>query len=81
MAGNTTKTARESYEERRRDIDHMLHWLSMELDAHDAKSKVEPTNWGYHGDLGHVSEKLIELLAFLSNSEIEEIESVLSECR
>jgi hypothetical protein len=77
----TTKTARERYEERRRDIDRILHWLTMELDAHRAKFEDEPTAYAYAGDLGHVREKLIEMLAFLSNSDIEEIESVLSECR
>ena len=51
--------------------------------AHGAKSaaKANPKDWGYPGDLGHVREKLIETLAFLSNNEPQEIEDLLGECR
>jgi hypothetical protein len=75
------QTARELYDERRQDIARVLDWLDMELDRHRTRSKANPKDWGYPGDLGHVREKLIETLAFLSNRESKEIEDLLSECR
>jgi len=75
------QTARELYDERREDIARVLDWLDMELDRHRTNAKADPKNWCFAGDLGHVREKLIETLAFLSNSETDEIENLLSECR
>jgi hypothetical protein len=75
------QTARELYDERREDIARVLDWLDMELDRHQTNAKANPKDWGYAGDLGHVREKLIETLAFLSNRESKEIEDLLSECR
>ena len=77
----TKQTARELYDERRQDIARVMDWLELELDKHRTNAKASPNNWGYPGDLGHVREKLIETLAFLSNSETQEIEDLLSECR
>ena len=74
-------TARELYDERREDIARVLDWLDMELDRHRTNAKADPKNWCFAGDLGHVREKLIETLAFLSNGETDEIENLLSECR
>lgn len=75
------QTARELYDERREDIARVLDWIELELDKHKTNAKGDPNNWGYPGDLGHVREKLIETLAFLSNTDTDEIENLLSECR
>jgi len=75
------QTARELYDERRDDIARVLDWLDMELDRHRTRAKANPKDYGYPDDLGHVREKLIETLAFLSNGEPQEIEDLLSECR
>jgi len=75
------QTARELYDERRDDIARVLDWLDMELDRHRTRAKPNPKDHGYPGDLGHVREKLIETLAFLSNGEPQEIEDLLNECR
>jgi len=75
------QTARELYDERREDIARVLDWLDMELDRHRTNAKGDPKNWCFAGDLGHVREKLIETLAFLSNSETDGIENLLNECR
>jgi len=75
------QTAREAYEERRNDVARVMDWIELELDKHRTNAKGSPDDWGYPGDLGHVREKLIETLAFLSNSEPSEIEDLLSECR
>ena len=77
----TKQTAHELYDERRQDIARVMDWIELELDKHKTNAKANPADWGYPGDLGHVREKLIEMLAFLSNGEPEDIENLLSECR
>ena len=77
----TKQTARELYDERRQDIARVMDWIELELDKHKTNAKANPKDWGYAGDLGHVREKLIQTLAFLSNSEPQEIEDLLGECR
>jgi len=77
----TKQTASELYDERRQDIARVMDWIELELDKHKTNAKANPKDWGYAGDLGHVREKLIQTLAFLSNNEPQEIEDLLSECR
>jgi len=77
----TKQTASELYDERRQDIARVMDWIELELDKHKTNAKANPKDWGYPGDLGHVREKLIETLAFLSNNEPQEIEDLLGECR
>ena len=75
----SNQTAAETYDQRRSDIARVLDWLDLELDRHGTDAKAKPNDWGYAGDLGHVREKLIETLAFLSNSETKDIEELLAE--
>jgi hypothetical protein len=77
----TKQTASELYDQRREDIGRVLDWIEIELDKHQTGAKASLGDWSNAGDLGHVLEKLIEALAFLSNREPEEIENLLSECR
>jgi len=77
----TTQTASELYDERRQEIARVMDWIELELDKHKTHAKADPADWGYPGDLGHVLEKLIQTLAFLSNREPEDIENLLGECR
>ena len=77
----TKPTASELYEQRREDIARVLDWIAIELDKHETAAKTSPGDWSNAGDLGHVREKLIETLAFLSNREAETIENLLGECR
>ena len=77
----TKQTAGELYGQRREDIARVMDWIEMELDKHKTNAKANPKDWGYAGDLGHVREKLIQTLAFLSNNEPQEIEDLLGECR
>jgi len=76
-------TARKTYEQHRQDIARVMDWIELELDKHRTNAKANPNDWGYAGDLGHVRQKLIETLAFLSDAddEGESIEQLLSECR
>lgn len=73
------QTAPQLYGERREDIARVLDWLDMELDRHRMRAKANPEDWGCPGDLGHVREKLIETLAFVSNTKASEIETLLGE--
>ena len=77
----TKQTARELYDERRQDIARVMDWIELELDKHHTAAKASLGDWSNAGDLGHVREKLIETLAFLSNNEPEDIENLLGECR
>ncbi len=76
----TPQTAPELYEERFQDIARVMDWIELELDKHRTRAQADPRNFGNAGDLGHVRERLIETLAFLSDSETEEIEKLLGEC-
>ena len=80
----TKQTASELYEQRREDIARILDWIEIELDKHQTAATAataSPGDWSNAGDLGHVLEKLIETLAFLSNREPEDIEDLLTDCR
>jgi len=77
----TKQTACELYDERRQDIARLLKRIEGELDVHKAGAKTHPTDWSYPGALGHVREKLVETLAFLSDSEPQDIENLLTKRR
>lgn len=78
---STKQTAGELYNERLEDIGRVMHWIELEIDKHKTNAEANPKDWGYPGDLGHVRERLIQTLAFLSNSEPQEIEDLLSDSR
>lgn len=77
----TKQTASDLYNRRREDIGRVMDWIEIELGKHQTAAQANPADWGYPGDLGHVREKLIQTLAFLSNREAEDIENLLGECR
>ena len=77
----TKQTASELYRERRDDIARVMDWIELELDKHQTAAMASPGDWSNAGDLGHVREKFIETLAFLSNREPEDIENLLGDCR
>jgi hypothetical protein len=72
-------TAAEVYAARRADIARLLDVITMELEAHDAKAKAEPANWGLPGNLGKVRSDLVDLAGFLSNKDPEEVEAFLND--
>ncbi len=51
----------------------------MELDKHDERAKADPTNWGLAGNLGKVRSDLIDIVAFLSGMDREDVERFLAE--
>jgi hypothetical protein len=77
----TQQTAREAYEQYRQDIARVMDWIGLELDKIDVDAKASPKDWGHAGTLQATLQKLVESLAFLSNSEPQEIEDLLGECR
>ena len=74
------QTASELYHERREQIARVMDWIELELDKHQTEAAITPGDWSNAGDLGHVLERLVQALAFLSNRESEDIEKLLSEC-
>lgn len=69
-------TAAETYNARRGDIARLLDVLGMELEKH---AKADPRNWGHAGDLGHVRGDLINLVAFVSGMDAEEVAGFLND--
>lgn len=66
MTPTTTRTAHEAYLENLVACKRKLDELHRALAAHKREEAADPRNWGYAGDLGHVNEKLGEVLDFLS---------------
>lgn len=75
------QTAREAYEQYRQDIARVMDWIGMELDKADEAAKASPKDWGHAGTLQAARQQLIESLAFLSDSETQQIEDLLADCR
>jgi len=71
--------ARETYQAKANDIARLIDVLQMELDKHAEAAKAEPRCWGKVGDLGKVRSDLIDLVAFMSSVDRENIEAFLAE--
>ena len=72
-------TAVEAYAQRRSDIARLLDVLGMELDKHDERARADARNWGLPGNLGKVRSDLIDMVAFLSGMDREEVERFLND--
>ena len=59
----------------RDEIASLIDWLGLELDKDDG----EPITWASVGSLGHVREELVNVLAFLSDTEAGDIRRNLDE--
>jgi folylpolyglutamate synthase/dihydropteroate synthase len=55
-------TAREQYAANRADALAALDLLRQHIDAADVRAAMDPTNWGYVGDMGRIANRLRELL-------------------
>jgi hypothetical protein len=51
----------------------MLADLSGFLEAHEIRQAVNPNDWGFAGDAGHVEEGLAEIVAFLRPGSVEDV--------
>ena len=57
--------ALDEYKKARKQIDEHLSQIKKELEYHDRQAKDHPENWGYHGNLTHVLEQLVDIKNFL----------------
>lgn len=71
--------AQHAYQAKANDIARLMDVLQMELDKHATDAKANPKCWGKVGDLGKVRSDLIEMVAFMSSVDREEIEAFLAE--
>jgi len=78
MKNETTNNARDAYQARTNDIARLMDVLQMELDKHADAAKAVAC-WGKVGDLGKVRSDLIDLVAFMSSVDREQIENFLAE--
>ena len=66
-----TKTTKQSaaacYAERFAEAQDLLKRIGVRLDQHRKSQSQEPTNWGYAGDLGRITEQLAYVLADLGD--------------
>jgi hypothetical protein len=58
--------ASKRYNELRIKLENDLIFLNEKLKKHQTDFNQDPTNWGYVGDIGYVSEKIDEILKFLN---------------
>ena len=71
--------AKTLYAGRKADIAALLDWISLEVDKHAEYAQLEGLHYGHAGDLGHVREQLIEVLAFLAQRDEQDIEDALAD--
>jgi len=57
--------AQAAYADRQAKARHLVERLSQALDTHAAAAGVQPSNWGFAGDLGAVCSHLIDGLGML----------------
>jgi hypothetical protein len=66
-----TKTTKQSaaacYAERQTECRDLLKRIASQLDRHAARQAQAPSDWGYPGDLGRVTEELAHVLASLGD--------------
>jgi hypothetical protein len=79
IAMNEKANAAETYAVRRSDIARLLDVLQMELDKHDERANAEPANWGLAGNLGKVRGDLVNIVAFLSGMDQDDVERFLDD--
>jgi hypothetical protein len=63
----TKQTAAACYAERHAECQDLLKRIAQQLAQHQQEQAAEPADWGFAGDLGHVSEELAYVLASLGD--------------
>jgi len=61
------QTAAACYAERHAECHDLLNRIASRLEQHHKAQAQEPVNWGYPGDLGHVTQELAYVLASLGD--------------
>ena len=63
----TKQTAAACYAERHTECQDLLKRIASRLEQHQKDQAAQPAHWGYPGDLGHITEQLAYVLAFLGD--------------
>lgn len=61
-------TLQETYNEYYTNVKRMLKALNKAVKTHSKKQKKEPHNWGYVGDIAHISQELNDLQHFINSN-------------
>jgi len=61
------QTAAQCYATRFAEAQDLLKRIASRLEEHKARQAQEPADWGYPGDLGHITEELAYVLAALGD--------------
>jgi hypothetical protein len=56
-------TAAETYRTRLADVRNLIRRLEGSLLIHERRQTARPDQWGFAGDLGHIAERLREIIA------------------
>jgi hypothetical protein len=56
------KTADETYRERLAEVRGLIESLQRQLVIHERRQTAAPENWGFSGDLGHIAERLQDVI-------------------
>lgn len=70
-------TAAEMYAKRTADINRLLADIKANLRLHAKAQRADPKNWGLTGDLGKVRQDLVEVVAFLTEMDPDEVKITL----
>lgn len=62
------QTAAACYAERHAEAQDLLKRIASRLADHQKRQSAEPTDWGYAGDIGRITEQLAYVLASLGDS-------------
>ena len=63
----TKQTAAECYAERHAECQNLLKRIGQQLEVHSRDQQATSAYWTHAGDLGHVTEQLAYILAFLGD--------------
>jgi hypothetical protein len=63
----TKQTAAACYTERHAECQSLLKRIAQQLSRHQKEQASEPADWGFPGDLGHITEELAYVLASLGD--------------
>ena len=63
----TKQTAAACYAERHAECQDLLKRIANRLEQHQKDQAAQPSNWGYAGDLGRITQDLAYVLASLGD--------------
>ena len=63
----TPKTAAAAYSQKNVITRDLLKRIATRLAEHEVEQAAKPQDWGYVGDLGHITEELAQVLAAIGD--------------